>query len=73
MDDSDRKSRSFKFRKTNEHTTMYDMGHMDSLWQERNEVRHQKDNEYNAAEDEHISKRSMSSIDTGWWITMISL
>ena len=29
---------------------------MDSLWQEWNEIKHQKENEHNTAEDEHLSE-----------------
>ena len=30
---------------------------MDILWQERNEIKRWKDNEYNAADDKHLSTR----------------
>ena len=30
---------------------------MDPLWQERNEIKHNKDNEYDAADDERLSAR----------------
>ena len=33
------------------------------LWQERIKIKHQKDNEYNAAEDERLSVRVVSYVD----------
>ena len=30
---------------------------IDSLWQECNEIKHQKDNKYNVADDERLSAR----------------
>ena len=36
---------------------------MDPLWQERNEIKHNKDNEYNAADDERLSVRIVWYVD----------
>ena len=36
---------------------------MNPLWQERNKIKHNKDNAYNAAEDERLSGRTVCYVD----------
>ena len=36
---------------------------MDPLWQERNEIKHSKDNKYNAVDDERLSARIVWYVD----------